>query len=628
MISWGKQLVMRVCVVTVLAVGLLAQGAGVSSDRAQILISQIGFATNGPKIAVMPHESNRPLDWSLREGSGRLVMSGQTQVYGPDESSGQTIHRIDLSTVGGQADGLRLSVGRQRSRLFAISDRPYAGLVSDAFAYFYHNRSGVPIEEALVGRPEWARPAGHAPDIVTCFEGADSKGNRWPGCSYSLDVTGGWYDAGDHGKYVNGAAMTVWTMLHAYERQLHAREGGSVAFQDGWGRIPEAGNGVNDLIDEVRFEMEMLLNFQIPEGESLVIPTGNQLKRTDQLAFTEIDASGLVHEKVHGDRWTPLPTRPDQDPTKRSLYPPSTQTTLNLAAIGAQCARVWRSIDEAFATRCLEAAERAFEAARRHPDLKSYKVFPGGGGAIQSPIEEDLFWAASELFITTGRQRYLQVMERSSKVLNPKAEGSERAGISEVVWPPYKPFALMSLATVPSDLPAEKSTRVRDVLMRKADFLLQAQQDQGYFFPYEPKITWWGSNYMVLLRAIVLGTAYDITGDRRYRDAVVHALDYILGRNPLDQSYVSGYGARPLQTVHHRFWARGYDERAPGPPPGALSGGPNSVMAGEKAAEGAAEDCAPLACWSDNPQAYAFNEVAIYWNAALFWVAAFLDDEV
>src|SRR5690606_36316482 len=66
---------------------------------------------------------------------------------------------------------------------------------------FYHNRSGVPIEAEYVGA-EYARAAGHAGvapnqgDLpVGCVPGACPEGERY-------DVRGGWYDAGDHGKYV------------------------------------------------------------------------------------------------------------------------------------------------------------------------------------------------------------------------------------------------------------------------------------------------------------------------------------------------------------------------------------------------------------------------------------------
>jgi hypothetical protein len=61
------------------------------------------------------------------------------------------------------------------------------------------------------GGPQWVQPAGHLSDkSVPCSPGS--------GCSYRLDVSGGWYDAGDHDKYVVNGGISVWTLLNLYER--------------------------------------------------------------------------------------------------------------------------------------------------------------------------------------------------------------------------------------------------------------------------------------------------------------------------------------------------------------------------------------------------------------------------
>ena len=69
-----------------------------------------------------------------------------------------------------------------------------------------------------------------------------------------------------------------------------------------------------------------------------------------------------------------------------------------------------------------------------------------------------------------------------------------------------------------------------------------------------------------------------MTGDAKYVNAVAEGMNYILGRNPLDQSYITGYGERPLKNPHHRFWAHQANAKFPSPPPGVVSGGPNSGL--------------------------------------------------
>lgn len=61
----------------------------------------------------------------------------------------------------------------------------------------------------------------------------------------------------------------------------------------------------------------------------------------------------------------------------------------------------------------------------------------------------------------------------------------------------------------------------------------------------------------------------------------------------------------------------------PGPPPGVLSGGPNSSPS-DPTAMALRGRCAPAACWMDDARAFSVNEVAINWNAPLVWVSAWL----
>ena len=85
---------------------------------------------------------------------------------------------------------------------------------------------------------------------------------------------------------------------------------------------------------------------------------------------------------------------------------------------------------------------------------------------------------------------------------------------------------------------------------------------EGYRLPFSAPAKGypWGSNSFVLDNAMMLGLAYDFSKDSKYLNGVAEGMDYILGRNPLDQSYVTGYGERPLENPHHRFWC------APGEP--------------------------------------------------------------
>lgn len=574
-----------------------------------IRLNQVGFETGGVIAATVDTSAQSSLPWRLVDDRGRIVRDGSARLFGPDPASGETpqIVVVEQAPAPGR---YMLRVG-DLARAVSVSDHPFARLKFDALAYFYQNRAGVPIEAAHVARSDLARPPGHVRETLTCFSGVDQRGVDWPACDYALDVTGGWYDAGDHGKYVVNGGIAVWTLLNAWER-AHAL--GLAPFADGRADIPEAGDDVDDLMNEARYEIEFLLQMQIPDDARTWVAGPDGPRR--------IDGSGLVHHKAHDRAWTALPTAPADDPQPRFLYPASTAATLNLAAVGAQCARLWRPIDPAFADRCLGAARLAWDAAGRHPDLIADGGFDGGGAYGDPQMADERYWAGAELYVTTGEAIYRDEIRRSPYWL-----GGPRSGASATGDPAYaQTAALGSISLALSDrLSREDQAVVRDHLVEAARAYLAEADSQAYGLPQAGERFDWGSNGALLNRALIMGLAHDFTGDPVFRQGVARTLDYLLGRNPLDRSYVSGYGDRPMRHPHHRFWTSGAGPEWPDPPAGALSGGPNTTAMVDEVARAMVGRCAPLACWADDYRAYALNEVAINWNAPLVWVAAFLD---
>jgi endoglucanase len=558
-----------------------------------LLVNQVGYLPKRSKVATLVSDSETPLPWQLLAGE-KVAASGNTEPLGADRASGKRVHRVDFTRVSEPGDAYVLSVGDQTSHPFAIRADLYDKLKVDALAYFYHNRSGIEIALPHAREAQWARPAGHLSDrSVPCAPGS--------GCRYSLDVAGGWYDAGDHGKYVVNGGISVWTLLDQYERLTHVSKS-AARFGDGTLSIPERKNGVPDLLDEARWELSFLLRMQVPDGQPL---------------------SGMVHHKIHDAAWTALPLRPDQDDQKRYLYPPSTAATLNLAAVAAQAARVFEPFDAPFARACLKAAQRAYRAAQAHPDLFAKPGGVGGGPYDDDHLGDEQYWAAAELLITTGDATYRDAVVRSPYFRRVTAEGSAMS------WQSTESLGTISLALVSSVLGGAEREAARKAVIGAAERYLEVARTQGFRQPLAPDAEGrypWGSNSSVLNNMVVLALAHDFSGEARFADAVVAGMDYLLGNNPLDQSYVTGYGARPLQNPHHRFWARQLDASYPPPPPGAVSGGPNSGLEDPYARGYGLGGCAPATCFVDHIESYSTNEITINWNAPLAWVAAYLDE--
>ncbi|MGE7205756.1 glycoside hydrolase family 9 protein [Sphingomonas sp. NPDC019816] len=568
-------------------------------------LNQIGFRPDTAKRAILAHDGTTPLPWQVIDAAGRTVAEGQTVPFGADAASGDMVHQIDFSRVA-KPGTYRLQVDGRTSHPFAIAADTYRPLARAALNFFYQQRAGIPIEARFAGGPQWARAAGHLREVVTCFKGRDLAGADWPGCPYTRDVTGGWYDAGDQGKYVVNGGIALWTLQNLYEVNAAAPP-----FPDGSAALPEAGNRIDDLLDETRWEMRFLLAMQVPDGQHLALPLGRQGR--GPLTLTDVDAGGMAHHKVADRNWTKIPTNPAEDREERLLYPPSTAATLNLAATAAQCARIWRGIDDAFANTCLIAAGKAYRAALRNPDVYAAQAFTGSGGYGDNDLSDELYWATAELFATTGMPELAEALHRMPLHTAPLS--------GEPSWGSVAVLGTITLATADRVMPEERAA-ARARLIALADRFVAEEAKSGYHLPYAGTAYPWGSSSNFLNRGMILSLAARFTGEARYRDAAVDAMDYVLGRNPLDQSYVSGFGWKPLRNPHHRFWAHQMDARMPGPPPGVVSGGANSLSFPESASAALKGHCAPQRCWTDDIRAYAHNEVAINWNAPLVWLAS------
>jgi endoglucanase len=312
-----------------------------SGSMSPIRVNQTAYLPGGPKRANLVRADRAPLAWELISASGAKVASGRTSANGRDTSSGLEVHIIDFSDFDTQGQGYRLTVGGETSPPFSISHEAYASLRKDALSYFYKVRSGIEIEAEFAGEA-YARPAGHVglrpnrgDTSVGCVDARAARtiyGEAW-GCGYKLNVAGGWYDAGDFGKYVVNGGIAAAQLLASYERALHYSGGGSPALSDRLVRIPEAGNGLPDILDEARWELDFLCLMTVPEGEPF---------------------AGMAHHKIHGNRWTIGPILPHLDREERVLHRPSTAATLNLAAAAAQGARLFARHDPPMRDGCLQ----------------------------------------------------------------------------------------------------------------------------------------------------------------------------------------------------------------------------------------------------------------------------------
>ncbi|MFG2044189.1 glycoside hydrolase family 9 protein [Dactylosporangium sp. NPDC048998] len=552
-----------------------------------VRVNQVGYLPDGPKHATVISDSSEPLSWQLKDAGGKVVASGRSKPHGMDPSSGQNTQVVDFSKYHATGHGYTLEVDGKTSVPFDLDPKAYQQLSIDSLSFFYTQRSGIAISDEIA--PGYGRRAGHTADTPN---GGDTNVGCQPGvCDYRLNVTGGWYDAGDQGKYVVNGGISVAQLLSIYERSPKASQERAL-------RIPERGGPIPDVLDEARWELDFLTKMQVPAGQPL---------------------AGMAHHKMHDAAWTALPMDPAADPQLRELHAPSTAATLNLAAAAAQGSRVFATYDRAYSAKLLEVAKTAYAAALEHPKMYAPDSDSTGGGAYgDTDVTDEFYWAAAELYITTGDKQYSDAVQASPLH---KADVFARA----FDWQNVAALGRLDLATVDNKL--SDRDRVRQSVVDGANHLLKTMEGQAYGQAYAPEGGYdWASNSQMLNNLAVVATAFDITGKGKYRDGVLSGMDYILGRNALNQSYVTGYGEKASKNQHSRWYAHELDPKLPNPPRGTLAGGPNSQLQDE-VASAALKDCKPQLCYMDDIQSWSTNELTINWNASLAWVSSFVADQ-
>ena len=667
---------------------------GVVHPRSNVRINQVGYIPNMVKKATYATETQiSPVKWEVRNSSGTAVASGTTEDGGFDKDSGEYVQIIDFTSVvdpgtytiwvDNQADTwtnpkTKETFKMNESHEFKIGTDIYAGTLTDALNYYYQNRSGMDIESAYItshnekdDASKLAHIGGHAPSDEAWVQSAwvKSYGQVFDGDKeYKIDGVGGWYDAGDHGKYVVNGGISVWTLQNMYERAK--LRGDADKFNDGGvmkipqkynvGKVSWDGTGAPDILDEARVELEWMFNMIVG---------------SDDPYWDE----GLVYHKLHDHKWTGLATKPydyaDEWKTTRIVKPPTYAATFNMIACAAQAARLWEPYDSAFAKECLDKAKASWDVlmgmkskwqidkgvAKTADNPSGDPYFApldqaiGGGGYGDTYVQDDAYWAACELFATTGDSEYYNFLseyknanDKSGKdcafsITTSLGGGENNGSFSSFNWGCTAGLGTLTLQ-LSDKTPADDKKKVDAAIVAAADEYLNQMDESGMGIPYKGAIFEdainigpgikvegyeWGSNSFVINNAIVMAYAYDIEGSNDYISGVTEALDYIFGRNGNGFSYVTGYGTYHENNPHHRYWSYELDHTFPMAPSGVMSGGPGAGLQDPYVAGLGYErgKVASQKCFVDSIEAWSVNEVTINWNAPFAWAISFLDDE-
>lgn len=159
---------------------------------------------------------------------------------------------------------------------------------------------------------------------------------------------------------------------------------------------------------------------------------------------------------------------------------------------------------------------------------------------------------------------------------------------------------------------------LREGLLAEADRLLRQSRDDGYRISLLEEDYIWGSNMLVMNHAMLLLAAEHFSGEQEYAACALDHLHYLLGRNVLGISYVSGFGEHAVMHPHHR---PSVGDHVLDPVPGLVVGGPDRGLHDEYVKKHLRRKPAAQ-CYADHEDSYSTNEVTIYWNSPALFVTA------
>ncbi len=527
----------------------------------EININQVGYKSKDAKIAIF-RDSSKDTNFDVVDvKTGKSVFTGNISGSVKTASAGETVAYGDFSSVDKPGTYKIVAANSGESYEFVIGDDVYGDIFTDIVKMFYKMRCGCDLDNEHAG--DFAHKACHTKKAIIY------------GTNKTKDVSGGWHDAGDYGRYVVPGAKAVADLLLAYEDY-------SQSFTDNVG-IPESGNGIPDVLDEARYELDWMLKMQD-------------------------EKSGGVYHKVTGLNFEGV-VLPETVSDDLYILPISNCATGDFAAVMAMAARVYNQYDAAFAKKCLTAAKSALAYMESNENNGGFKN-PSDVLTGEYPDTEDAdeyFWALCELYKTTGDSAYSEKL--SSLDISSLGNG--------LGWAAVGFFGCYAYLTSEN----QDATLIEKISNRFNSYILSIEhnvKDDGYFSTVG-KVYPWGSNMKLANNGMAVLMANKIYG--KDTELAKKQLNYLLGANPTSYCFVTGYGTLSPESTHHRP-SMVLNKTMKG----MLVGGANSnledpyargVLAGKPAAK----------CYVDSSQSYSCNEITIYWNSPLVYLLAGLQAE-
>ena len=538
---------------------------------AYIVVDQFGYTPNANKVAVIrdPQTGFDAASSFTPSTTYKLINADNNQPVfsavitawksgATDVSSGDKAWWFDFSsyTTPGRyyvKDGTLAA----RSAEFVIADTVYKSVLKAAMRMLYYQRSSFAKVAPYAGNG-WTGAASHIKPLQE--NNARLYSNLTAGTE--KDLHGGWYDAGDLNKYTAWTASYVITLLTAYQEN-------PTVFTDDF-NLPESGNGVPDILDEVQWGIDHLLRMQQSNGSCLSV----------------LSSDG---------------GSPPSAATGQSKYgPATTNATLKCAEAFAFASKVYKNYSAikfgTYASNLQTKAIAAWDWADANPSIvfnNNSKDDNTLGVAAGNQETDDLgrktskLGAALYLYELTGQAKYLTYFE------------TNYGDMPLVAWTNYVSqyflesqsllLHYLSLAGIDATIANKIRTTTKNAVNTTGDFAAALTSETDPYRSFIKDYNWGSNQYKSLYGNLLWelqANDIDVGNNEFYLNASEEYLHYIHGVNPLQLVYLTNmgsYGAeKSANEMYHTWFCDGsakWDRVGTstyGPPPGFLMGGANN----------------------------------------------------
>ncbi|MGD1897346.1 MAG: glycoside hydrolase family 9 protein [Phormidesmis sp.] len=328
------------------------------------------------------------------------------------------------------------------------------------------------------------------------------------GADVGRDLSGGYFDAGDTVKF--GMPMTSSMTLLAW---------GVDEYKNGYQKSGQ----LDEALDAIKWGTDYLLNAHVAKN-------GKTQAFYGQVGLGDVDHSyfGRVEDMDV-----------ERPAFKIDAQNPGTDLAAEAAASLAAAAMLFQESRPGYSNKLLKNAKQLYRFADeyrgRYSDSiqdadKFYKSWDG--------YEDELAWGATWLYKATGDQQYLDEAESNYDGVGwTQSWGDKNCGTSVL-------------------LAQEKPGNAR--YRQDAETWLNNWTDGNGGVKYTPGgfawLTEWGSTRMAANAAFIAGVYSDTVTDPqgKYAAFAEGQIDYLLGDNPNDFSYMVGFGDNYAKQPHHR----------------------------------------------------------------------------